>query len=83
MQLYVPVKSYYQLLLYLSVKSVISISGCYQGKLVGKAAFVRITPAISGLADRATVHNLFEALAGDEQGISLSLWLTYIDELLK
>ncbi|KAL9448283.1 hypothetical protein AB3S75_015705 [Citrus x aurantiifolia] len=55
----------------------------FQGKLVGKAAFVRITPAISGLADRATVHNLFEALAGDEQGISLSLWLTYIDELLK
>ncbi|KAL5787470.1 hypothetical protein ACOSP7_004419 [Xanthoceras sorbifolium] len=55
----------------------------YQGKLVGEKAFVRITPAISGLADRATVHNLFKSLAGDKDGISLSIWLTYVDELLR
>ncbi|XP_021659719.2 uncharacterized protein LOC110649448 isoform X2 [Hevea brasiliensis] len=54
-----------------------------QGKLVGEEAFVRIAPAISGVADHSTAHNLFRALAGDEQGISLGLWLTYIDELLK
>lgn len=46
-------------------------------------AFVRVAPAISGVADRSTAHNLFKALAGDEQGISLSLWLTYVDELIK
>ncbi|KAJ0077940.1 hypothetical protein Patl1_36886 [Pistacia atlantica] len=55
----------------------------FQKKLVGEEAFVRVAPAISGLADRATVHNLFKALAGDEQGISLSLWLTFVNELLK
>ncbi|KAK0590196.1 hypothetical protein LWI29_023804 [Acer saccharum] len=55
----------------------------FQGKLVGEKAFVRIAPAISGLADRVTVHNLFKALAGDKEGITLSLWLTYVDELLK
>lgn len=54
-----------------------------KGKLVGEKAFVRIAPAISGLADRVTVHNLFKALAGDKEGITLSLWLTYVDELLK
>jgi hypothetical protein len=54
-----------------------------QRKLVREEAFIRLAPAISGVADRATVHNLFKALAGDEQGISLSLWLTYVDELLK
>ncbi|KAK0588581.1 hypothetical protein LWI29_002877 [Acer saccharum] len=54
----------------------------FQGKLVGEKAFVRIAPAISGLADRVTVHNLFKALAGDKEGITLSLWLTYVDELL-
>ncbi|XP_044488429.1 uncharacterized protein LOC123213132 isoform X3 [Mangifera indica] len=52
-------------------------------KLVGEEAFVRIAPAVSGVADRATVHNLFKALAGDEQGISLSLWLNFVNELLK
>lgn len=52
-------------------------------KLVGEEAFVRIAPAISGVADHSTVHNLFKALAGDERGISFSLWCTYIDELLK
>ncbi|KAJ8768272.1 hypothetical protein K2173_021212 [Erythroxylum novogranatense] len=55
----------------------------FQGKLVGKEAFVRIAPAISGVADYPTAHNLFKALAGDEQGISLTLWLTYVHELLK
>ncbi|XP_040366662.1 uncharacterized protein LOC112176229 isoform X4 [Rosa chinensis] len=55
----------------------------FQRKLVREDAFVRLAPAISGVADRSTVHNLFKALAGDEQGISLSLWLTYVDELLK
>ncbi|XP_065869833.1 uncharacterized protein [Euphorbia lathyris] len=54
-----------------------------QGKLVGEEAFVRIAPTISGVADHSTAHNLFRALTGDEQGISLGLWLTYIGELLK
>ncbi|EEF33761.1 conserved hypothetical protein [Ricinus communis] len=54
-----------------------------QGKLVREEAFVRIAPAISGVADRPTAHNLFRALAGDVEGISLGLWLTYINELLK
>ncbi|XP_038684369.1 uncharacterized protein LOC119984469 isoform X2 [Tripterygium wilfordii] len=54
-----------------------------QGKLVLEEAFVRIAPAVSGVADRSTVHNLFKALAGDEQGISVNSWLTYVDELLK
>lgn len=55
----------------------------FQSKLVREEAFVRVAPAISGVADRSTAHNLFKALAGDEQGISLSLWLTYVDELMK
>ncbi|TYH85708.1 hypothetical protein ES332_D02G287300v1 [Gossypium tomentosum] len=54
-----------------------------QGKLVGEEAFTRIAPAISGVADHPTAHNLFKALAGDELGISLRVWLTFIDELLK
>lgn len=54
-----------------------------KGKLVGEEAFVRIAPAISGMADHSTAHNLFRALAGNEQGITLGLWLTYVDELLK
>ncbi|KAG5229272.1 hypothetical protein OIU76_018660 [Salix suchowensis] len=55
----------------------------FQGMLVGEEAFVRIAPAISGIADRSTVHNLFRALVGDQQGISLGTWVTYVDELLK
>ncbi|KAL3651590.1 hypothetical protein CASFOL_004592 [Castilleja foliolosa] len=35
-----------------------------QKKLVGEEAFVRIAPAVSGVADCPTAHNLFEALAG-------------------
>ncbi|KAE8672900.1 Plastid-lipid associated protein PAP / fibrillin family protein isoform 1 [Hibiscus syriacus] len=54
-----------------------------KGKLVGEEAFTRIAPAISGVADHPTVHNLFKALACDEPGISLRVWLTYINELLK
>ncbi|GLT85948.1 hypothetical protein SLE2022_041150 [Rubroshorea leprosula] len=54
-----------------------------QGKYVREEAFARIAPAVSGVADHPTVHYLFKALAGDEQGISLSVWLTYINELVK
>ncbi|THG03163.1 hypothetical protein TEA_026395 [Camellia sinensis var. sinensis] len=50
---------------------------------VREKAFVRIAPAISGVADRSTAHSLFKALAGDEQGISFNTWSTYMDELLK
>ncbi|CAN1813030.1 hypothetical protein LINPERHAP1_LOCUS26732 [Linum perenne] len=70
--------------------SSISLLWCYmlnlvllQGKLVGEEAFVRIAPAIPGVADHSTVHNLFKALAGVERGISVKVWLTYIGELLK
>ncbi|KAF3435157.1 hypothetical protein FNV43_RR22244 [Rhamnella rubrinervis] len=55
----------------------------FQRKLVREEAFVRIAPAISGVADHSTAHNLFKALSGDEKGISLSLWLTYVEELNK
>ncbi|KAF8079853.1 hypothetical protein N665_0996s0010 [Sinapis alba] len=58
----------------------------FQGRFVEEEAFVRIAPAISGVADRATVHNLFEALAGgasDHKGISLEVWLAYVQELVK
>ncbi|XP_030475688.1 uncharacterized protein LOC115692867 isoform X1 [Syzygium oleosum] len=54
----------------------------FQGKLVGEEAFTRIAPAVHGVADSSTVHNLYKALA-DDNGISLSSWLTYVDELLK
>lgn len=52
-------------------------------KLVGEEAFVRIAPAISGVADRSTAHTLFKALIGDERGISLNSWTAYLTELLK
>ena len=51
--------------------------------LVREEAFVRIAPAISGIADQSTAHSLFKALAGDDEGISLGLWLTYVKELLR
>ncbi|KAJ0972007.1 hypothetical protein J5N97_019966 [Dioscorea zingiberensis] len=54
-----------------------------QRRLVGEDAFVRIAPAVAGVADVSTAHHLFKALAGAESGISLSLWITYIAELLK
>lgn len=50
---------------------------------MGEEAFVRIAPAVSGVTDWSTAHNLFKALAGDEQGIPYSSWSTYIDELIK
>ncbi|KAL4035287.1 hypothetical protein IC575_003968 [Cucumis melo] len=55
----------------------------FQKMLVREEAFTRIAPAISGVADRSTVHNLFKALAGDKESISLSLWLKYVDELIR
>ncbi|RDX71549.1 hypothetical protein CR513_49091, partial [Mucuna pruriens] len=54
-----------------------------QNKLVTEEAFVRIAPAISGVVDRPTVHNLFKALAGDQEGISMNSWLNYINEFVK
>ncbi|XP_004485508.1 uncharacterized protein [Cicer arietinum] len=53
-----------------------------QSKLVSEEAFVRIAPAVSGVVDRPTAHILFKALAGEE-GISMSMWLTYINEFVK
>ncbi|XP_020247230.1 uncharacterized protein LOC109824988 isoform X2 [Asparagus officinalis] len=52
-------------------------------RLVGEAAFVRIAPAVAGVADISTAHHLYKALAGGAQGISLGLWTTYIAELIK
>ncbi|VFQ89672.1 unnamed protein product [Cuscuta campestris] len=54
-----------------------------KGKLVGEEAFVRIAPAVSGVADWSTAYDLFKALADDEGGISFTSWSTYINELLK
>ncbi|XP_055816245.1 uncharacterized protein LOC129885829 isoform X4 [Solanum dulcamara] len=54
-----------------------------QRRLVGEEAFVRIAPAVSGIADWTTAHNLFKALAGNDRGISFTSWSTYICELLK
>ncbi|CAJ2649161.1 unnamed protein product [Trifolium pratense] len=54
-----------------------------QSKLVTEDAFVRIAPAVSGVVDRPTVHNLFKALAGDQKGISMGTWLAYIHEFVK
>lgn len=51
--------------------------------LVGKEAFVRIAPAIAGVADRPTAHHLFRALVGDKSGLSLDVWNAYISELLR
>ncbi|KAI3805125.1 hypothetical protein L1987_27198 [Smallanthus sonchifolius] len=55
----------------------------FQRKLVGEEAFVRIAPAISGLADWPTVHNVFKALSGGQKSISFQVWSKYIAELLK
>ncbi|XP_021867053.1 uncharacterized protein [Spinacia oleracea] len=54
-----------------------------QTRLVREEAFIRIAPAISGVADRSTVHNIYKALAGDKGGISFSVWSSYINGLLK
>ncbi|XP_020588563.1 uncharacterized protein LOC110030269 isoform X2 [Phalaenopsis equestris] len=52
-------------------------------RLVGENAFVRIAPVVAGVADASTTHYLFRALAGDEHGISWSLWTRFIAELIK
>ncbi|KAG0496392.1 hypothetical protein HPP92_001083 [Vanilla planifolia] len=54
-----------------------------QGKVVGENAFARIAPRVAGVADMSTAHHLFKALVGVERGINLSLWTTYITELVK
>ncbi|XP_047173383.1 uncharacterized protein LOC124841199 isoform X5 [Vigna umbellata] len=54
-----------------------------QNKLVTEEAFIRIAPAISGVVDHPTVHNLFKALAGNQEGISVTSWLNYINEFIK
>ncbi|KAL6614102.1 hypothetical protein ACP70R_036372 [Stipagrostis hirtigluma subsp. patula] len=53
------------------------------GRLVGEDAFVRIAPAVAGVADVSTAHHLFKALVGAEKGLSFDLWITYLAELLK
>ncbi|KAI5003579.1 hypothetical protein ZWY2020_030739 [Hordeum vulgare] len=53
------------------------------GRLVGEDAFVRIAPAVVGVADASTAHHLFRALVGTEKGLSLDLWTTYLGELIK
>ncbi|XAR53126.1 hypothetical protein NMG60_11021541 [Bertholletia excelsa] len=55
----------------------------FQTRLVHEEAFVRIAPAVSGVADWPTAHNLYKALAGNEQGVSFNTWSTYIDEIVK
>ncbi|KAL6010738.1 hypothetical protein ACLOJK_001180 [Asimina triloba] len=59
------------------------IHPCVKMKLVSEDAFVRIAPAISGVADRSTAHNLYKALVGQGNGISLNLWTVYLMELCK
>ncbi|VAH82327.1 unnamed protein product [Triticum turgidum subsp. durum] len=53
------------------------------GRLVEEDAFVRIAPAVAGVADASTAHHLFRALVGAEKGLSLDLWTTYLGELWK
>ncbi|KAK1668621.1 hypothetical protein QYE76_056780 [Lolium multiflorum] len=53
------------------------------GRFVGEDAFVRIAPAVAGVADVSTAHHLFRALVGTEKGLTLDLWTTYLGELLK
>ncbi|XP_062207584.1 uncharacterized protein LOC133909256 [Phragmites australis] len=53
------------------------------GRLVGEDAFVRIAPAVAGVADISTAHHLYRALVGAEKGLSFDLWTTYLAELLK
>ncbi|KAK1263944.1 hypothetical protein QJS04_geneDACA022897 [Acorus gramineus] len=54
-----------------------------QTRLVGEKAFVRVAPAVAGIAETTTAHHLFKAIVGEEKGISISLWTMYISELLK
>lgn len=52
-------------------------------KIVGEKAFSRIAPAVSGVADRPTAHHLFEALTTGKEGLSFSVWDTYLSELVR
>ncbi|CAH9058530.1 unnamed protein product [Cuscuta europaea] len=55
-----------------------------KGRVVGEEAFVRIAPAISGVADWSTAHNLFKSLADNEHGgMSFTSWSTYINDVLR
>lgn len=51
--------------------------------IVGEDAFVRIAPAIAGVADKPTAHNLFKALAGENKGLSFRIWDGYLSELAR
>eukprot|EP00252_Welwitschia_mirabilis_P001826 TRINITY_DN11769_c0_g1_i1.p1 TRINITY_DN11769_c0_g1~~TRINITY_DN11769_c0_g1_i1.p1 ORF type:complete len:839 (-),score=162.79 TRINITY_DN11769_c0_g1_i1:88-2604(-) len=51
--------------------------------VISEEAFVRIAPAIAGLADRATAHHIYRALVGDKNGLYLDIWDAYISELLR
>ncbi|TVU36378.1 hypothetical protein EJB05_18311 [Eragrostis curvula] len=53
------------------------------GRLVGEDAFVRIGPAVAGVADVTAAHHLFRALVGAEKRLSFDVWTTYLAELLK
>lgn len=52
-------------------------------KMVGEGAFSRIAPVVPGVADRPTAHHLYEALIEGKEGLSFSVWDTYISELLR
>ncbi|CAM6097741.1 unnamed protein product [Calypogeia fissa] len=51
--------------------------------LVGEEAFVRIAPAIAGAADRPTAYGLYQALVGENKGLSFDLWDQYCSTLCK
>lgn len=51
--------------------------------LVGEEAFVRIAPAIAGAADRPTAHGLYQALVGENEGLTFELWDNYCSVLWK
>ncbi|MCO5548517.1 hypothetical protein L7F22_001977 [Adiantum nelumboides] len=52
-------------------------------KMVGERAFLRIAPAVAGIADRPTAHHLYETLTEGKEGLSYTVWDTYITELLR
>eukprot|EP00250_Pteridium_aquilinum_P005599 c15671_g1_i2 orf=220-2820(-) len=52
-------------------------------KVVGEEAFSRIAPVVPGVADRPTAHHLFRALTNSKEGLSFSVWDTYLSELLR
>ncbi|KAL2635135.1 hypothetical protein R1flu_006614 [Riccia fluitans] len=58
-------------------------NGLPSAGFVGEKAFTRIAPAIAGAADRATAHYLFNALKGEDEGLSFEVWDRYCTELCK